>query len=136
VGDRYSLPIVRELLYGNNRFSNLVALVGAPRTLLAGRLRKLEEVGVVERRRYSAHPPRDEYFLTKQGRDLLRVLVALKEWGDRYCLNSRDDEKLKFSHRCGKTLKTKTVCAACNKEVRFEDLVVTGKLRDSRGDET
>jgi DNA-binding HxlR family transcriptional regulator len=129
VGDRYSLPVVRELFYGNHRFSDLVALVGAPRTLLSGRLRKLEKLGVVERRRYSTRPPRDEYVLTGTGRDLLPVLIAFKEWGDRHCPNRRPAAKLKFAHRCGKPLRTKTICAACHQEVRFEDLVVTGKIR-------
>jgi hypothetical protein len=77
VGDRYSLPIVRELLYGNHRFSDLVVLVGAPRKLLSGRLRKLEKLGVIERRRYSARPPRDEYLLTGTGRDQSAGQTAL-----------------------------------------------------------
>jgi DNA-binding HxlR family transcriptional regulator len=131
VGDRYSLPVVRELLYGNHRFSQLAALVGAPRTLLAGRLRKLEELGVVKRRRYSTRPARDEYLLTQSGRDLLPVLIALKEWGDRHC-SSRRAGKLKFAHACGKPLRTRTICASCRSEVRFEDLVVTGKIRPAR----
>lgn len=128
VGDRYSLPVVRELLYGNHRFSELVSLVGAPRTLLAGRLRKLEELGVVKRRRYSTRPPRDEYLLTSAGRELLPVLIALKEWGDRHC-SSGSAGKLRFAHSCGKPLRARTVCAACGEEIRFEDLAVTGKLR-------
>jgi DNA-binding HxlR family transcriptional regulator len=129
LGDRYSLPLVRELFYGNHRFSDLVSLVGAPRTLLSGRLRKLEELGVIERRRYSQHPPRDEYLLTEAGRDLLPVLIALREWGDRYCHGLGGAGRLKFRHRCGKPLQTKTVCSSCGKEIRFEDLVVTGNLR-------
>ena len=129
VGDRYSLPIVRELLYGNGRFSWLVGLLGVPRTMLSGRLRKLEKLGVVERRRYSTHPPRDEYRLTPTGLDLLPVLIAFKEWGDRHCSQSKPAKRLKFSHSCGKLLRSVTICAACRKEIRFEDLVVTGKIR-------
>jgi DNA-binding HxlR family transcriptional regulator len=132
LGDRYSLPLVRELFYGNHRFSDLAALVGAPRTLLSGRLRKLEKLGVVERRRYSTRPPRDEYLLTETGRDLLPLLIAFKEWGDRHCPNRRPAAKLKFAHRCGKPLRTKTICAACHEKVRFEDLVVTGRLHAIR----
>ena len=132
VGDRYSLPLVRELFYGNHRFSDLAALVGAPRTLLSGRLRKLEELGVIVRRRYSARPPRDEYLLTDTGRDLLPVLIALKEWGDRHCPNRRSAAKLRFAHRCGRPLRTSTICAACREEVRFEDLIVTGRIRPAR----
>jgi DNA-binding HxlR family transcriptional regulator len=129
VGDRYSLPVVRELFYGNHRFSELAALVGAPRTLLSGRLRKLEQLGILRRRRYSAHPPRDEYLLTAAGRDLLPVLIAFKDWGDRHCEQDRPEERLKFAHRCGKTLRSRTVCAACREEIHFEDLTVVGTLR-------
>ncbi|MEU1030493.1 winged helix-turn-helix transcriptional regulator [Streptomyces mirabilis] len=60
VGERHSLPIVRELLYVNRRFSEIADAVGLSRTLLSTRLRRLETAGVVERRRYSEHPPRDE----------------------------------------------------------------------------
>jgi DNA-binding HxlR family transcriptional regulator len=122
--ERYSLLIVRELHYGNRRYSDLARLTGAPRTLLSGRLRHLEQAGIVERRRYSAHPPRDEYLLTEAGRDLLPVLVALKEWGDRHCRGG--EPTAVFEHRCGATLRARTVCAACGEPVRFEDLRVVG----------
>jgi DNA-binding HxlR family transcriptional regulator len=124
VGDRYSIPIVRELLYGNHRFSELATLTGAPRTLLSGRLRKLEDAGVIERRPYSDHPPRDEYLLTEAGRELLPVLIAFKEWGDRHCHDG--EQTAIFQHVCGSELHTETVCRACRQEVRFEDLVLTG----------
>jgi DNA-binding HxlR family transcriptional regulator len=124
VGDRYSIPIVRELLYGNHRFSELATLTGAPRTLLSGRLRKLEDAGVLERRRYSEHPPRDEYLLTDAGRSLLPVLIAFKEWGDQYCHDG--EQTAVFEHACGAELHTETVCAACRQAVRFEDLMLTG----------
>jgi DNA-binding HxlR family transcriptional regulator len=133
VGDRYSLPVVRELFYGNRRFSDLAALVGAPRTLLAGRLRKLEALGVLKKRRYSTRPPRDEYVLTRAGRALLPVLIALKEWGDRHCRHRRGPGKLTFAHGCGKTLRTRTVCASCGEEIAFEGLVVRGRVRRSPG---
>ncbi len=131
-GDQYSLPIVRELFYGNTHFSDLVDLVGAPRTLLSGRLRRLEDVGVIQRRRYSEHPPRDEYLLTDAGRELLPVLLALRDWGDRHCGLRRPSERLKFAHNCGAALQTEATCAACKRVVRFEDLVVTGKIQPSK----
>lgn len=124
VGERHSLLIVRELLYGNRRFSEIADAVGLSRTLLSARLHRLEAVGVVERRRYSEHPPRDEYLLTQAGRDLLPVLAALKEWGDTYC---RDGiATAEFRHRCGAVLHTRADCAACGQEIRFEDLAVVG----------
>jgi DNA-binding HxlR family transcriptional regulator len=84
VGERYSLLILRELGFGVNRFSDIRHNTGAPRETLATRLRKLEDAGVITRRRYSAHPPRDEYVLTDAGEALLPVLRQLREWGEQY----------------------------------------------------
>ena len=53
------------------------------------RLRRLEEAGIIERRRYSERPPRDEYVLTAAGRDLAPVLRALREWGERHVTPAR-----------------------------------------------
>ena len=80
VGDHYSLLIVREIGYGYVRFKDLVGFTGAPRDVLTSRLRRLEELGVLERRMYSEHPPRYEYHLTEAGADLRPIVLALKEW--------------------------------------------------------
>jgi len=72
VGDRYSLLIVREIGYGYVRFQDLAGFTGAPRDVLTTRLRRLEEVGVLERRIYSEHPPRFEYHLTRQASSFAR----------------------------------------------------------------
>ena len=82
VGDRYSLLILREINYGVRRFSDIRSNTGAPRETLATRLRELEAAGVIERRRYSDHPPRDEYLPTPAGKALAPVLKALHTWGE------------------------------------------------------
>ena len=84
VGDRYSLLIIRELEFGVTRFSDIRHNVGAPRETLASRLRKLEEIGVIARRQYSEHPPRDEYLLTEAGKALRPILRQLRLWGEQY----------------------------------------------------
>ena len=84
VGERWSLLVLRELGFGVHRFKDIQINTGAPRETLALRLRKLEEAGIIERRRYSDHPPRDEYVLTPVGQDLDPVLKALREWGERH----------------------------------------------------
>jgi DNA-binding HxlR family transcriptional regulator len=84
VGERWSLLVLRELGFEVHRFKDIQVNTGAPRETLALRLRKLEEAGVIERRRYCDRPPRDEYVLTAAGRDLLPVLTALREWGQRH----------------------------------------------------
>jgi DNA-binding HxlR family transcriptional regulator len=74
VGERWTLLIVRELLLGPRRFSELVrALPGIGRNLLAARMRELEAAGLVERRSPGYH-------LTPRGRALEETLFALTRW--------------------------------------------------------
>jgi DNA-binding HxlR family transcriptional regulator len=84
IGDRWALLTIRELSFGVSRFNDIRINTGAPRASLAARLRDLEDAGLVERRRYSPHPPRDEYVLTPAGRELGPVLRELRVWGERY----------------------------------------------------
>jgi DNA-binding HxlR family transcriptional regulator len=124
LGDRYTLEIVRELFYGNRRFVDLAAQVAAPRSVLSGRLARLCDTNVVARRQYSERPPREEYVLTDSGMDLVPVLLALKQWGDRWCRDGA--QTVEFTHRCGSQLHVETVCATCRESVQFEDLTVSG----------
>jgi DNA-binding HxlR family transcriptional regulator len=81
IGEKWSLLVIREIFLGCRRFNDIAANTGGPRDVLTARLRRLEELGVIERREYSERPPRYEYFLTQAGKDLGPVITALKEWG-------------------------------------------------------
>jgi DNA-binding HxlR family transcriptional regulator len=89
IGDRWALLTIRELSLGVTRFNDIQTNTGAPRASLATRLRDLEAAGLVERRPYSSHPPRDEYALTQSGRDLTPVLRELRTWGERHAAPGR-----------------------------------------------
>ena len=84
IGDRWALLLVRDMSLGLGRFDDLRASIGIPAATLAARLRHLESSGIVERARYQERPPRDDYRLTRKGRDLWKVTLALREWGDRW----------------------------------------------------
>lgn len=84
IGDRWALLVIRDLSLGLARYDDLRASTGIPAATLAARLKHLAASGIVERVRYQDHPPRDEYRLTPKGRDLWKVSVALREWGDRW----------------------------------------------------
>lgn len=84
IGDRWALLVIRDLSLGLSRYDDLRASTGIPAATLAARLKHLVEHGIVERVRYQERPPRDEYRLTVKGRDLWKVNVALREWGDRW----------------------------------------------------
>ena len=89
VGERWTLLVLRELGFGVHRFSDILTNTGAPRETLGVRLRKLEDARLIERRQYSNHPPRDEYFLTLAGQDIQPVLIGLREWGERHVTPSK-----------------------------------------------
>ncbi|MBO1331297.1 winged helix-turn-helix transcriptional regulator [Streptomyces sp. VRA16 Mangrove soil] len=82
VGDRWTLLIVRELLAGARRYTDLHAdLPGVSTDMLATRLKDMERDGIAVRRRLPAPASAYVYELTPRGRELLPVLTALGEWG-------------------------------------------------------
>jgi DNA-binding HxlR family transcriptional regulator len=115
VGEKWSLLVVRELLLGCRRFNDIAANTGAPRDILTSRLRRLEELGVVERRAYSERPPRHEYVLTSAGRDLRPVIMTLKHWGDQHVMHRHMPPVLE--HSCGSVFEPQVGCAACGRPI-------------------
>src|ERR671932_1050136 len=84
VGERWALLVVRELLLGPKRFTDLrTGLPGVSPNVLAQRLRELEQAGVVRRRRLPPPAASQVYELTEWGVDLEPVLTALGRWGSR-----------------------------------------------------
>lgn len=82
IGDRWTILILRDLFLGKHRFSEILASSpGMPPRVLSARLKRLTEVGLVERAVYSQHPLRAEYRLSAKGRSLFPVLRAIGQWG-------------------------------------------------------
>jgi DNA-binding HxlR family transcriptional regulator len=108
IGERWTLLIVRDLMRGPCRFQDLAeSMVGMAPGVLSRRLRLLEHEGIVERRVYSKHPPRAEYVLTAQGRELRSVIRALTIWGskhlktERVLIHKRCTHPIEVAYRCG-----------------------------------
>ena len=122
VGEKWSLLALREVFLGVRRFDGIVARTGAPRDVLAARLRTLVEAGVLERVQYNERPPRFEYHLTEAGRDLQPVLLTLMDWGDRY-LSGGKPVPGRWTHTCGHALEPQVTCAHCAEPVAPDSLV-------------
>lgn len=84
VGDAWSLMILRDALHGLTRFDQFRKSLGVAPNILTDRLNRLVDAGLLERRRYSDRPPRDEYVLTAMGRDFRPVLFAMMAFGNRH----------------------------------------------------
>lgn len=121
VGERWALMIVRDLLVGPKRFSDLLrGLPGIPTNVLTQRLKELEEGGVVQR----TVLPRPErgvaYELTPYGNELQDVVFALGRWGAKNLDAPRDGETITVDSIITAMRTTFTPQAARNVKATFE----------------
>ncbi|HTT02236.1 MAG TPA: helix-turn-helix domain-containing protein [Steroidobacteraceae bacterium] len=85
VGDKWSLLVVRDLLHGKRTYGELVhSPERIPTNILADRLKRLEEAGIIVSTAYQQRPVRHAYSLTPKGRALGDVLLAFVRWGRQY----------------------------------------------------
>lgn len=132
IGERWTLLIVRDALYGVRRFTDFHAHLDVPKAVLSERLSSLVEHGILERRPDPEHPRRHLYELTEAGRELWPVLNALLVWGDHH----RYPNTRLFRHaNCGSELDERAACPACKLLPPVQDVVMEerpgyGTLRD------
>jgi DNA-binding HxlR family transcriptional regulator len=82
VGEWWSILILRDAFAGITRFDDFQESLGIGTNTLTRRLNALVDAGMLERRSYSFHPPRNDYVLTQRGRDFRPVLLALLAFGN------------------------------------------------------
>jgi DNA-binding HxlR family transcriptional regulator len=117
VGEWWTLLILRDAFFGVTRFDDWQRRLGIARNVLSTRLDSLVAEGILERRRYQEHPPRDEYVLTRKGRDLAPVLESLRTWGDRYA--APDGPPVLLVHDdCGAEVYPVSHCSHCGERLR------------------
>ncbi|TMK88849.1 MAG: helix-turn-helix transcriptional regulator [Actinobacteria bacterium] len=113
VGDRWTLLILRDAFMRVRRFEDFQERTGAPRPLLADRLKTLVDEGVLEKRLYSERPDRFEYRLTEKGLDLWPVLVSLLRWGDKWATGSAGPPVEVRHKACGHVVHPELACPDC-----------------------
>jgi DNA-binding HxlR family transcriptional regulator len=86
VGERWTLLIVRDVFLGRRRFDEIRASLGIASNVLAERLNRLVDEGILERVRYSEHPDRFEYRPTPKSIGLRVAILALMQWGDEHLM--------------------------------------------------
>lgn len=86
IGDKWTLLVVRDVLFlGKRLYGELMqAPEGFPSNILADRLKRLEDAGVLEKHPYQQNPLRYEYRLTSKGSDLFPLLKEMINWGNKY----------------------------------------------------
>lgn len=84
VGDWWSLLIVLHAMYGIRRFVDFQQALGIAKNILGDRLARLVDNEVLRKVDVGEHGSRFEYRLTEKGRDLFAVVIALRQWGDKW----------------------------------------------------
>jgi DNA-binding HxlR family transcriptional regulator len=116
IGDRWTILILRDAFRGVRRFDGFAEDLGIARNLLADRLARLVEHGILEKVQYNERPRRYEYRLTERGLDLSPALVAFMRWGDKHLVE--DEPPVVLVHRsCGHPLDQVFVCWECDQTI-------------------
>jgi DNA-binding HxlR family transcriptional regulator len=123
LGDRWAFLIMRDISLGLSRYEDLRKSTDVTHATLSDRLRHLEENGLIERRRYQTNPERFEYLLTAKGRDVILVIQALAQVGDKWQVTGKDGPPLKFINRnSGRTAKVALVDEKSGEVLRLRDI--------------
>lgn len=112
VGDKWTLLIIRESLYGATRFEQFHSVLQCPRNLLSKRLARLVDDGIMRRSEYRVEGSRtrSEYQLTESGRELGSILMTLREWGDRHLADEAGPPLVAVHRGCGHEVEMTPVC--------------------------
>lgn len=102
IGDRWSLLIVRDAFDGMRRFGDFQRNLGTAKNILADRLRKLVDAGILAMQDASDGTAYQEYVLTPQGESLFPVVVALRQWGEQYLFAPGERHSVLIDKRTGK----------------------------------
>jgi DNA-binding HxlR family transcriptional regulator len=122
VGDRWAFLILRDLSFGVCRHENLKKSTGVTDATLSDRLKHLERNGLIERRLYRTGPDRYEYVLPNKGWDMVLVIQALAQVGDKWGVTGDAGRPLEFVNKTGgPRLKLAVVDEQTGAAVRLRD---------------
>ena len=114
LGERWTIVVLREIFSGLRRFDEMRERTNIPRQVLSNRLGLLVDQGILRReprRERGARAP-CEYRLTEKGLVLYPILVAVREWGDRYMADPGGPALLTLHRECGEEVRVELRCAA------------------------
>ncbi len=126
VGEWWSLLIIRDAMQGVKRFSDFQRRLGMAKNILTVRLKRLVAAGVLRTVPASDGSAYLEYELTEKGEALLPVLVALRQWGERFMFGPGDRHSRLLDKKKHKPLARLEVKSADGRSVDVKDLELAG----------
>jgi DNA-binding HxlR family transcriptional regulator len=112
IGDRWTLLVLRDVANGVRRFDELAGHLGIARNVLSQRLARLAQAGLVDLTAYREPGARErhEYRLSGPGRELMPILVAIMDWGDRNLAGPEGPPAVVRHADCGAGIRVTLTC--------------------------
>jgi DNA-binding HxlR family transcriptional regulator len=122
VGEWWSLLIIRECTQGATRFAEFQGSLGIAKNILASRLERLTQLGILERYPLDERANADGYRLTEKGEQLYPVLVALMQWGDRWATPSGKPSVALLDDATGRPIEALKVRGKAGRPLSFREV--------------
>jgi DNA-binding HxlR family transcriptional regulator len=124
LGERWTLLILRDAVFGMTRFEEFQDSLGIASNVLTSRLKLLCDEGVLERLPDEQRPGRPHYVLTDKGREAAPALITLMKWGDRHYPHPGGPPRLTTHAGCGGNVGADLRCKRCRQRVGFDEIEI------------
>ena len=124
IGEGWSILIIREAFLGTRRFEEFQGRLGIARNILTSRLKKLCANEILDRVPVKAGAKRHEYILTRKGKDMMPLLIALTQWGDKWVFGEDNEPVIFLDREQGEPISQVQVYSAGGEVLRPRDIMV------------
>ena len=125
IGEGWSILIIREAFLGTRRFEEFQGRLGIARNILTSRLKKLCANRILDRVPVKEGAKRHEYVLTRKGKDMMPLLVALTQWGDKWVFGENNEPVLFLDRDRGQPISPVQVYSARGEVLRPRDIMIS-----------
>jgi len=124
IGEGWSILIIREAFLGTRRFEEFQGRLGIARNILTARLKKLCANQILDRVPVKEGARRHEYILTRKGKDMMPLLVALTQWGDKWVFGENNEPVIFLDRERGQPISPVQVYSARGEVLRPRDIMI------------
>lgn len=124
IGEGWSILIIREAFLGTRRFEEFQGRLGIARNILTARLKKLCANEILDRVPVKEGAKRHEYILTAKGKDMMPLLVALTQWGDKWVYGEENKPVIFLDREQGQPIPQVQVYSARGEALRPRDVMI------------
>jgi len=124
IGEGWSILIIREAFYGTRRFEEFQGRLGIARNILTARLKNLCAHEILDRVPVKEGARRHEYLLTPKGKEMMPILIALTQWGDKWVFGSGNEPVIFLDREDGQPISRVQVYSAKGEVLRPRDIMV------------